>query len=291
VAGWLAEPAALGTMDFVSPNAAFSVSMALREPGWMLNDLFRSLRADNPNFDEDIDRMNRETGVRIHDLATALGGEFTFAIDGALLPLPSWKVAVEVYDPAKLQMTLERFIETFNQHATSCDDCKMQITKQDNAGRTVYTVTSKKIPYEIYYTFVDGYLLAAPEMNLLTRAIQNRATGYVLSRSEAFRSQLPTDGRMNFSALIYHNLGSAIAPMAKQLGSMNGVSQSQRASIEALAANSAPGLVYAYGKPDSIVVASQGTFFGLSLNGLALPKMAQALHAGSRGATHNSPTQ
>jgi hypothetical protein len=95
----------------------------------------------------------------------------------------------------------------------------------------------------------------------------------VLSRSEAFRSQLPTDGRMNFSALIYHNLGSAVQPLANSLKASTAVTPAQRASIDALVSDSAPGLIYAYGESDRITVASRGTFFGLNLNTFALPQL------------------
>ena len=65
------------------------------------------------------------------------------------------------------------------------------MTHEDSGGRTYYTLTSDKLSYEIDYVYVDGYLLAAPSRTLLNKAIQNRATGYVLSRSDAFRAQLP----------------------------------------------------------------------------------------------------
>jgi hypothetical protein len=139
--------------------------------------------------------------------------------------------------------------------------------------RTFYTVASDKISYEINYVFVDGFFVAAPSRSLLTRAIQNRDTGFVLSRSDNFRAQLPHDGRMNFSAIVYHNLGSALAPLASQAGSVASINQAQRDSIQALLANSTPGLIYAYGEPDRITVASTSTFFGLDLNSFALPNL------------------
>ncbi len=44
-----------------------------------------------------------------------------------------------------------------------------------------------------------------------------------------------------------------------------------------------PGLIYAYGEPDRIVVATDGTFFGLDLNALALPNL---LRLGSQGRSY-----
>jgi hypothetical protein len=274
MAGWLAEPSPMGSLDFVSPNATFAMSMALREPRWMLGDIFRAMAQQDPKFDEKLEQFRREHGIQLSPmLGEPLGGEFTFALDGPMLPLPSWKLIAEVYSPDRMQWAIEQLIKAVNDDV-QCQECKLQLAKEDSGGRTYYTVTSNRVSYEIDYTYVDGYIVVAPSRSLLTRAIQNRDTGYVLSRSEAFRSQLPSDGRLNFSALVFHNIGSALSPLA---GALTGISPAQRASIQALAANSGPGLIYAYGQPESITVASAGSFFGLDINTLALPALMQNL--------------
>jgi hypothetical protein len=79
------------------------------------------------------------------------------------------------------------------------------------------------------------------------------------------------------SALAYQNLAAAVAPLAQQLGGVNGISPAQRASLEALAASTAPGMIYAYGESDKIVVASHGTFFGLNLGSTAFPQVFAGL--------------
>lgn len=273
VAAWLAEPSAMGSLDFVSPKATFAVSMTLREPQWMLGDLLKSLSESDPEFQQKLNHFRDATGFPLDmTLGSPLGGEFTFALDGPLLPLPSWRLAVEVYNPEKLQWTIDRFIDAFNKDP-KCPECKVSLAKDQVGARTFYTLTSNRVAYEIDYAYVDGYLVAAPSRTLLNQAIQTRATGLVLSRSEGFRSQLPRDGNLNFSALVYHNIGSAVAPLASQLSNMGGASAAQRESMKALAANSAPGLIYAYGEPDRIRIASMGTFFGLNLNSLALPAL------------------
>ena len=52
----------------------------------------------------------------------------TFAVDGPLLPLPSWKLVLEVYNPDALQATIEQFINAFN-NQTQCADCKLTSPK------------------------------------------------------------------------------------------------------------------------------------------------------------------
>jgi hypothetical protein len=171
-----------------------------------------------------------------------------------------------------LQTAIDQLLTSLNSDST-CPDCKLALAKEAVGNRTFYTLTSENASYEIDYVYVDGYLLAAPSRTLLNKAIQNRETGYVLSHSDAFRSQLPRDGRLNFSALIYHNAGTALSPIANQMGAVSGMSPAQQQTVQSLAANMGPGLIYAYGEPDRIAIATDGTFFGLDLNSLAIPNL------------------
>ncbi len=278
IAGWLSEPAPMGSLDFVSPNATFAVSMVLRNPQWMLNDLLRSLAENDPKFQETLDRLRNDSKFAIgQQLAAPLGGEFAFALDGPVFPLPSWKLAIEVYSPEALQSGIEALVKAVNSDP-HCQGCQLTLTQQQANGRTYYTLTTAKFAYEIDYTFVDGYFLAAPSVTLLNTAIQNRATGYVLARSEVFRSQLPAGGSLNFSGVVFHNLGSVLKPLAEQGANLAGNS-AQRESIQALARNTGPGLIYLNGQADRISIASNSGFFGLDLNSLALPGLlGRAMH-------------
>jgi hypothetical protein len=114
---------------------------------------------------------------------------------------------------------------------------------------------------------------------MLLRAIQNRQNGYTLTRSDKFRALLPQDSYPSFSGLIYHNIGPLIGPIADQLKSLNAMTAAQRKSLETLEANNGPGLIFAYGEPDRIVISGNGPIFGLSLNSLAVPNIiADAMH-------------
>jgi len=54
----------------------------------------------------------------------------------------------------------------------------------------------------------------------------------------------------------------------KQIEAAGALTAQQRQSIAALQANTAPGLIYAYGEPDRIVVASDTGFMGFDLGTL-----------------------
>jgi hypothetical protein len=130
-------------------------------------------------------------------------------------------------------------------------------------------INSPKQPNtEIDYTFVDNYLIAAPDMATISRAIQSREAGFTLTHSSTFQALLPSDGYTNFSAIFYHNIGPVVGPLVDQLKASGALTPKQRQSADALTANSAPGLIYAYGETDRIVVASNTGFMGFDLGTL-----------------------
>jgi len=261
IASWIAAPAPMGTLDFISPDATFAASFVVNNPGVLLDQL-SSMAGGATAFAE----IQKQTGVDVtNDIAATLGGEMTIAVDGPLLPTPSWKIAVEVNNPARLEWSIEQIVKTAQQ---TQPDMKVQLNDELVGGLTYYTLTSAKSPMAVEYVFTDGYLLMAPNHNLLATSIQNRTLGTTLTRSTTFRQQLPQNGQMNFSALVFYNASAAIAPMADQLKSTNFLTADQKKALAALTADRAPTLIYAYAEPDRIVAATRGSFFGLGLDTL-----------------------
>ncbi len=261
MASWLAAPGRMGTLDFFSPEASFASSFVIKNPGTLLTELI-GLAGANPILAE----FQQQTGVNLlTDIAQNLGGEMTVAIDGPLLPTPSWKVAIEADNPARIEWALEQAVSAA---ARDYPDMPVSITTAQSNGLTYYSLTSPKIAYTIDYTFTDGYMLLAPSAALLQSAIETRTSGLTLARSTAFRAQLPQDGHTNFSAIMYYNMGSSVGPIIDQLKSGGLMTADQKKSLALLDTNREPGLIYAYGEPDRITVATRGSFFGLGLDTL-----------------------
>jgi hypothetical protein len=207
------------------------------------------------------------------DITAPLGGEVTMAFDGPMVPTPRWKLILEVYDPATLQSTIAKLVDSFNREANSQGHAAprhtLQLSQRQVGSRTYFAISTPDQPNsEIDYTFVDNYLIASPDMGTISRAIQAREAGYTLAHSSTFQALLPNDGYTNFSAIFYHNIGPVVGPLAAQLKSSGALNRQQQASVDALTANSAPGLIYAYGEPDRIVVASNTGFMGFDLGTL-----------------------
>jgi hypothetical protein len=282
VASWLAAPATIGSLEFVSPDASMVTSAVIKNPRSIMEEIFKMIGSGDANFTEHLAEFEAKTGVSVlNDMAAPLGGEVTMAFDGPMIPTPRWKLIFEVYDPTTLQSTIAKLVDTFNREANT-QGHSLQLTTRQVGSRTYYTISSSSKPdSEIDYTFVDNYLIAAPDMGTLSRAIQSREAGYTLAHSPGFQALLPNDGYTNFSAILYHNLGPVVGPLAEQVKASGALTPQQRQSIDALTANSAPGLIYAYGEPDRIVVASNTGFMGFDLgtlltmgdNGPFLPQM------------------
>src|SRR5258707_5155880 len=86
MASWLAAPSPMGSLDYVSSNAGAAVSFVAKQPALMLDDIFSTIGASDPNFKQGLADTNSELGLDLrNDLASALGGGVTLALDGARL--------------------------------------------------------------------------------------------------------------------------------------------------------------------------------------------------------------
>jgi len=264
VASWLAAPGSMETLSFVSPDATAAVSIVVRQPKAIMDEMFHMFRKVDANFDQGMMMFQNEVGLNpMDDLAAPLGTEATLAVDGPILPVPSWKFAVEVNQPARLEASIEKLIDVANRHMDP--RVPKLVHKQETAsGRTFYTVTGGRLPTEVHYTFVDSYLVVAATRTLLTQAIQNRQTGFTLARSDRFRAQLPYNTNPNFSSVIYHNLGSTLGPVIEQFQNTFNATQAQKDSMKAIK-EAPPGLIAAYAEGDRISIATSGNLLGLNL--------------------------
>ncbi|HKV60745.1 MAG TPA: FecR domain-containing protein [Candidatus Acidoferrum sp.] len=261
IASWLAAPAPVGSLDYVSANAGAAVSFVAKQPALMLDDIFSTIGASNPNFSEDLAKANSELGLDIrNDLASSLGGEMTLALDGPVLPTPSWKAIVEVNNSGALQLAMEKMVQAANREAQKSNQPGVTLHQTQAGGRTFYTIQSQSVGLatEYDYTFADGYMIMAPSRALLLAALQTHANGTSLARSASFHALLPSDNQANFSAMIYQNLSPILKPLASQLTSQ------QLAFLQQMAADAKPSVFCAYGESDRIEVASSAKLFDLN---------------------------
>jgi len=261
IASWLAAPGPMGTLDYVSSNAGAAASFVAKQPALMLDDIFNTICAADPNFNHNLAEANAELGLDLrNDLASALGGEVTLALDGPVLPTPSWKAIFEVNNSGALQVAIDKLVQSSNRRAQNSNQPVVTLSQVQLDGRTFYTIQSQVggLATEFDYTFADGYMILAPSRALLLAALKTHANGSSLAHSASFRALLPSDKQANFSGMIYQNLSPILKPLASQ------VTSGEFALLQQLAADAKPSVFCAYGESDRIEVASTGNLFDFS---------------------------
>lgn len=267
IASWLAAPGPMGALKFISPDANVATAFVVKEPTLLVDDLLGFMETASPDLRKRLRELETQNGLDLkRDFAAPLGGEFAFAIDGPVLPTPSWKMIMEVYDQQHLQGTFESVVGKLNAWAAQNGQKGLTLTASGGSPN-IYTLRSVDFGLEVHYTFAEGYLIAAPTSALLTRALQYRESGVSLVTSARFTSALPEDGNTNFSAVFYHNLAPLLQPLAGAIGDRaKSLGEDQQKAIAAFAASSTPTLAYAYAQGDRITLAAntEGGPFGLS---------------------------
>jgi len=249
IAAWLAEPAPMGSLDYVSPDATLVAAFVVRNPSAIVDEVSavagRNGSASPAGFDPR------------QDLAPGLGGEFALSLDGPAFPVPSWKLVTEVYDPARVESGLEKLARAYG----------WRTAQETVDGRTYYTLAAQNPNplTEAHYTFADGYLIGGPTRDVVAKALQVKRAGVSITRSSRFVEMAPRDHYANFSALVYNNLGTTLAPIVGLLGAFAPQQRPGQPNPLNGLANVKPWMIAAYGEPDRITVASNGDVMGMSL--------------------------
>lgn len=258
VASWLAAPAPIGSLDFVTPNAAVAVALLSKDPKAIADDIMAMAEPTDEARSRSWSDADEKLQIDIrNDLAANLGGDFLLSLDGPVLPTPSWKIVVAVNDSGRLEQTLEKLTQSMRDNAQGKSFPVMTIDSSESGGQRFYTVHDLKdgtTPAQ--YTFSDGFMIIAPNRPMLIEALQTHASGNSLSRSAAFKALLPKDDNDNYSAVAYQNLGPVLTPLLSQ------VSGPAADAIKQLAADSRPTAICAWGKDTRIEAASDSRLFG-----------------------------
>ncbi len=256
VASWLASPGPIGSLDFVSPNAAVAAATLTKDPAAIADDLMAMAQTNGHGVNWGEIDSKLQIDVR-NDLMANLGGDFTFALDGPVLPTPSWKMVVEVNNPTALESALEKLVLAIHNQAEGTQAHVLTIepnTANSVQYYTVRDVTAGTVVAE--YTFADGFMVLAPNRAILLDALKTHASGNSLARSAAFRASLPRDENENYSSVGYQNLSPVLTPLLSQL------SGETAEAIQKLASDSRPTVICAWGMENRIEVASDSRLFG-----------------------------
>ena len=257
VASWLAPPAPMGSLEFVSRNAAVAVAFVAKDPQLMVSDIF-DMSDDPAKAQAKLAEANSKLNLNLRDdFAAQFGGDAVLALDGPVLPTPAWKLVIEVHDAQKLAASLQTLVDSFNREAQQQGKPGLELKSEDVNGQRYYTVIkndSKAKP--AYYTFAGGYMIVAPDRATLMNTLRTRATGDSLARSSDFKAMLPKDENANYSFIAYQNLAPILQPL------LSTVDTQQAKVIQELAGDSRPSAICGWGRDSRIEAVSNSRLLG-----------------------------
>lgn len=211
VASWLAAPAPLGSLDFVSPKAVMAASVVLKDPAEIFEDVKDLATASNPNAFAALPQMERALQLSLkEDLLRQLGGEITLELDSPVQPEAVWKAILRVKDADHLQQTFDKLALAMH----------MRGTQPSNEGGVRYhtlVIPSPKKMIEIGYAFVDGYLIIASSHENVVEAVRLHKSGESVARAKKFLAALPPGRSAEASALMYEDPVATTAMRLRQV--------------------------------------------------------------------------
>jgi len=209
-AAWLAKPAPMGSLDFVSPRAILAGSVLLISPAQIFDDVRELASAGNPNAFAGLAQSEQALKLSLReDLLQPLGGEVTFEVDRITSPVPVMRAILRVNDEAHLQQTLNTLLTA----------SPFPVAQFDEGGITYRTIQipSEKTSYDIAYAIADGYLIIASSKETAMEAVRLHRSGESLGKSSSFLAASPPGHPAGASAMLYQD---PVAMTALKLGKL-----------------------------------------------------------------------
>jgi len=271
MAALLAEPSPMGSLDYVSADATAVLGFVVKSPEAILDTVLAARQGSLAIAHQSLDEEVHVAGFDVRkELSASLGGEFAVAMDGALMPVPSWKLVTEVYDPQRFQATLQKLVDAHNSDAARTGAPPIRTSQEVFEGHTYYMIaaTNPSPLLEAHYTFDQGYLIAAPSRALVAHALQVKTARTSIRQSARFLALTPRDRHVNFSVVIYQNLGTTLAPFAALAGAFMPAGASAHGNPLQALSDVKPALYAVYGEPDRITMTANGDVLGSTLANL-----------------------
>src|SRR5216683_2133674 len=267
VASWLAAPAPLNSLDFVSPKAIFAGTVLLKNLGAIFDDVKDLSSASHPASLAMLAPMEQSLQVSLKDdLLSHLAGEITVELDSVAEPAPVWKAVLRVNDPNHVQAVFAKLLATAPVAA--------QQSAEDGVTYHSLRIPSSPKPMDVAYAFVDGYLVIGSSRETVVESVRLHKTGASLAKSKKFLEAMPAGHSAEASALMYQD------PIAMTALRLRALSPQLADSLSQLTSGITPAVVCAYAEPDVIrgVSSSGGVDAGLILVGaaIAIPNLLRA---------------
>ncbi len=268
MASWLADAGSGGAAEYLPADALVSGYLSVREPGQLFQEFSAMMSKVQPSFQSDLTKVESTLGAGfIATLTSALGTEAAFALQGFSASGPTWVIAGLANDPAVIEGSISRLVETVNAELQADAEARRVVLGQESAGgRQWQTLKVEGIPFGATWTYDGGYLVVGSDRATAERAIAARNGGSALVWSTGFQAQLPASAGMHPSAFVWLNTKGA-------LGMFAAVSPSQ--AMNELLAGHDPVLVVFDGSPEQIHVTSRTRLSSAIIDAMMLESLGR----------------
>ena len=272
MASWLADGGSGGAAEYLPADALLAGYVSMRAPGQLFQEFTALMTSRTESFQGDLTRLEEKLGAGfIAALTAAMGTEVAFGLQGFSASGPTWEMAGLANDPAVIDSSLAKLVDTFNAELQPDEQDKRLILGEESAGgRTWKTLKAASLPFGVTWTYDGGYLVAASDRGTAERAIATRNGGSALVWSPAFQGQLPASAGIHPSAFAWLNTKGAF-------GLLSALSTNQ--AMNDLLAERDPMLVVFDGKPEQIHVASRTRLSGAIIDAMMLESLGRTLTA------------
>ncbi len=265
-ASWLAKPAPLGSLDFVSPNAMMAGTVILTSLSQIFDDIKELSGPSKSDSFAAIAGGEKALNLSLKDdLLNQLGGELTVELDAITPPQPAWKTMLSVRDAAHLQKTLNTLLVV----------TQLQTEHVEDPGGAYSTVRiPSQNPIELAYAFVDGYLIIASTRDGLAEAVRLHRSGGSLAKSPKFLASRPPGHSLDASALFYED------PLTMAALQLRRFAPDMAESLAQASSEVSPAVVCLYGDEAAIREASSSGAFDvggvLIVAAIAIPNLLRS---------------
>jgi ferric-dicitrate binding protein FerR (iron transport regulator) len=272
MASWLADGGSGGASEYLPGNALLAGYVSMRQPGQLFQEFTELMSTRQPSFQGDLSKLEETLGAGfVASLTAAMGTEVAFALQGVSTSGPTWVMVGLANDPAVVDSSLSKLVETFNAALPPGEQDKRCTLGQESAGGRMWTtLKAGGFPFGVTWTYDGGYLVAASDRGTAELAIATRNGGSALVWSPAFQAQLPASAGIHPSAFGWLNTKGA-------LGILSVLSPSQ--PVNGVLAEHDPVLVVLDGQPGQIHVASRTRLSGTIIDAMMLESLGRTLTA------------
>ena len=261
VASWLAAPAPIGGLDFISPKAVAALGLQLENPTQIFDELKQLALISDPKAFEPLEQKEKEWKLSLRDdVLSRLTGEVTLELDDFTQDSVGGKAMLRASDPVHLQQALAALLAAM--HYT--------MEKSEDGGVAYFTfqIPSSKKSYEVSYAFADGYWIVGSSREKVREAVRDHRSGESLGKSKKLLTALPPGASSNASALFYQNQVPMWAVSLRQ------ISPDLAKSLDQFGDQITPTVACAYGETSAIRGAGTS---GLAQAGVMLIAAAVAI--------------